>query len=95
MLMLESGTSSPSRSVQLATLARLPGLRIAHGANALGRPGIVISLAGEVGRDSMVFDASTYALIGYTQADYPSFGGITQTNAVVWVAYYDARGNRA
>jgi hypothetical protein len=94
--MLNSGLTSPSQAVQLAAMARIPGIKIVRGAhNLLGHPAIEITVTGSEDRESVFLDPSSYALIGNTQfTDLPPTGPVTITYAQVWQAYYDSNGNK-
>ena len=95
--MLNDGVTSPSRSAQLAAMARIPGIEIVHGAkDALGRPGISITLAhGVLGRSTVIFDARTYAFIGRTWVDRVAGSAAnTHVSTLAWQAYYDSHGNK-
>ena len=95
-LMLTSGLTSPSPAVQLAAMARIPGIEIVHGAHSLlGRPAIEITVAGSEDRESIFLDPSSYADIGGTIfTDLPPTGPVTITSSRVWQAYYDSNGNK-
>jgi hypothetical protein len=96
MLMLNTGLTSPSRAVQLAAMARIPGIEIVHGThNLLGHPAIEITVTGSQDRESEFLDPSSYAVIGGTVfSDLPSTGPVTVTSFQVWQAYYDRNGNK-
>ena len=65
MLMLNTGLTSPSRAVQLAAMAMIPGIEIVHGThNLLGHPAIEITVTGSQDRESEFLDPSSYAVIG-------------------------------
>ena len=93
---LNSGLTSPSQAVQLAAMARIPGIKIVQGAhNVLGHPAIEITVTGSEDRASVFLDPSSYALIGSMRfTDLPPTGPVTITNAQVWQAYYDSNGNK-
>jgi hypothetical protein len=96
MLMLNTGLTSPSRAVQLAAMAMIPGIEIVHGThNLLGHPAIEITVTGSQDRESEFLDPSSYAVIGgKVFTDLPSTGPLTVTSFQVWQAYYDRNGNK-
>ena len=96
MLMLNTGLTSPSRGVQLAAMAMIPGIEIVHGThNLLGHPAIEITVTGSQDRESEFLDPSSYAVIGgKVFTNLPSTGPVTVTSSQVWQAYYDRNGNK-
>jgi hypothetical protein len=102
--LLQSGVTSPSRSVQLRALALIPGTKVATSVrNAAGLPGIAVTItsadAAQTGfsQQEIIFDPHTYQDIGgvLVQPDqYAAGGSVTISTARMWQAYYDAAGRR-
>jgi|SRR5450755_113244 hypothetical protein len=96
VMMLNSGVTSPSVAVQLQAIARIPGATVTRGArSAIGRPGIAISVAGSIDRNSILLDPVTHELIGDTDAvKVPGGRVITMMDVQLWQAYYNRDGKR-